>query len=337
MSSRILPPALEPYLQLPPETSLILLTSTLGCSVNWLTARFISSALASDHHQQQQEPSPPPLAILLVSWIRDLAFWKTELRRTSVSTTKPKQVTKVLPFKKKEKKKKRGKEKLKYSNFTTQGIDITKLSQTNKFAFVDYLNNPTPSPPSTSSPSSPSNLSTSHPLIHQSLTKLLSSSTTPSLKILLILDAPDILLTTPPSTSTSLPTLLLTLRSHPSIHSTILSVSADWPLISGATQHHPQITSQAATTTPLEISSAAFVSTQAHLSRWVMGVRALETGAARDVSGVLRITRGGGWGGGGDGGWEEDGDGEGMGREVELLYLVGRDGNVKVFERGVDG
>lgn len=60
-----------------------------------------------------------------------------------------------------------------------------------------------------------------------------------------------------------------------------------------------------------------------------MGVRALETGAARDVSGVLRITRGGGWG------WEEEG--EGMGREVELLYLVGRDGNVKVFERGVDG
>lgn len=66
-----------------------------------------------------------------------------------------------------------------------------------------------------------------------------------------------------------------------------------------------------------------------------MGVRALETGAARDVSGVLRITRGGGWG------WEEEeeeeGMGMGMGREVELLYLVGRDGNVKVFERGVDG
>lgn len=106
MSSRTLPPALEPYLQLPPETSLILLTSTLGCSVNWLTARFISSALASDHRQQQQEPSPPPLAILLVSWIRDLAFWKTELRRTSVSTTRPNQVTKVLPYKKEKRKKK---------------------------------------------------------------------------------------------------------------------------------------------------------------------------------------------------------------------------------------
>lgn len=66
-----------------------------------------------------------------------------------------------------------------------------------------------------------------------------------------------------------------------------------------------------------------------------MGVRALETGAARDVSGVLRITRGGGWGWEEEG--EEEGEGMGMGREVELLYLVGRDGNVKVFERGVDG
>lgn len=63
-----------------------------------------------------------------------------------------------------------------------------------------------------------------------------------------------------------------------------------------------------------------------------MGVRALETGAARDVSGVLRITRGGGWEE-----EEEEGEGTEMGREVELLYLVGRDGNVKVFERGVDG
>lgn len=67
-----------------------------------------------------------------------------------------------------------------------------------------------------------------------------------------------------------------------------------------------------------------------------MGVRALETGAARDVSGVLRITRGGGYGGWEEEG-EEEGEGMGMGKEVELLYLVGRDGNVKVFERGVDG
>lgn len=57
-----------------------------------------------------------------------------------------------------------------------------------------------------------------------------------------------------------------------------------------------------------------------------MGVRELETGAARDVSGVLRATRGGAWD-------DDEGDAEVVG-EKELLYLVQRDGNVRVFNRG---
>lgn len=52
-----------------------------------------------------------------------------------------------------------------------------------------------------------------------------------------------------------------------------------------------------------------------------MAVRELETGAARDVSGVLRVTRGGDC---------EGGEVE----EREMLYFVGRDGNVRVFNRG---
>ena len=47
-------------------------------------------------------------------------------------------------------------------------------------------------------------------------------------------------------------------------------------------------------------------------------MRELGTGAARDVSGVLRITRGG----------KSGGDV----RELEGLYLVGRDGAVKGVE-----
>lgn len=77
------------------------------------------------------------------------------------------------------------------------------------------------------------------------------------------------------------------------------------------------------TSTPLEVATANFLTTQAHAARMVMGVRELETGAARDVSGVLRVTRGGGW---------DDEGGEVC--EKELLYLVQRDGNVKVFNRG---
>jgi len=52
-----------------------------------------------------------------------------------------------------------------------------------------------------------------------------------------------------------------------------------------------------------------------------MGVRELDTGVARDVSGVLRIGRGGGEG-------TEDVE------EKEVLYFVGSDGGVRVFERG---
>jgi len=55
-----------------------------------------------------------------------------------------------------------------------------------------------------------------------------------------------------------------------------------------------------------------------------VSLRGLDTGTARDVSGVLRITRGV---------QEEDDVGE-EGEERELLYFVGGDGGVRVFERG---
>lgn len=52
---------------------------------------------------------------------------------------------------------------------------------------------------------------------------------------------------------------------------------------------------------------------------YVMGLRLLDTGTARDISGILRITRG-----------PEGDDVE----EKEVLYYVGGDGGVRVFERG---
>lgn len=128
-------------------------------------------------------------------------------------------------------------------------------------------------------------------------------------KTLLILDSPSLLLsTTPTLTPQSLNTTLLALRSQ--VHSTLLLCNADLPLLPG----HERIP------TPLETGNAAFLTAQAHLARRVMSVRELETGAARDVSGVLSIARGGD-------ATEEDG-------EEEFLYLVQRDGSVKVFGRG---
>lgn len=81
---------------------------------------------------------------------------------------------------------------------------------------------------------------------------------------------------------------------------------------------------------PTGAETAAFATTQAHAARLVMSVRELDTGAARDVSGVLRITKGG------NSYSLDDSDEHDEIIGAELLYLVQRDGNVKVFNRGTD-
>lgn len=84
-------------------------------------------------------------------------------------------------------------------------------------------------------------------------------------------------------------------------------MSADAPLV------HAQ-------STTLEREHAALVLGQAHASGRVMALRMLDTGSARDVSGVVRIT------GRISPGEEDDGR--------EYLYFVAGDGTAKVFERG---
>lgn len=60
----------------------------------------------------------------------------------------------------------------------------------------------------------------------------------------------------------------------------------------------------------------------------VVQLRNLETGAARDVSGVLRASKGGAWS-------ESDStDAESKWEEKEVLYFIQRDGSVNVFGRG---
>jgi elongator complex protein 6 len=80
MASRI-PPLLEPYLSLPPEASLILLTSVLGASSNWLVLRFLHRALV-DQDGAPEELSPRGgRKVVLMSFMRDLSFWKENARR----------------------------------------------------------------------------------------------------------------------------------------------------------------------------------------------------------------------------------------------------------------
>jgi len=66
MANRPAPPLLEPYLGLPPEAALVLLTGVLGASTNWLVLRYLQSVLAAPG---------PDVGVLLVSFLRDRAFW----------------------------------------------------------------------------------------------------------------------------------------------------------------------------------------------------------------------------------------------------------------------
>jgi elongator complex protein 6 len=97
-------------------------------------------------------------------------------------------------------------------------------------------------------------------------------------------------------------------------HAMVLSLSADYPLVSS---HQ----------TALEADHAAFLLGAAHQADLIMSLRLLDSGTARDVSGVLRITVGN----------REVGESHLSPRKLEdreLLYFVGGDGGVRVFERG---
>lgn len=117
-------------------------------------------------------------------------------------------------------------------------------------------------------------------------------------KKVLVVDQVDALLAMGTTDALSLQNALLALRE--TAYSAVVTLAVDGPLIQGQT-------------TTLERQHAALVLGQTHVADEVVSLRKLDTGAAGDVSGVLRVA----------------------GREsLELLYHVAGDGNVKVFERG---
>ncbi|KAF2741258.1 hypothetical protein EJ04DRAFT_571383 [Polyplosphaeria fusca] len=341
-STRI-PPLLQPYVHLTDHDSVILVTSILGASANWLLVRFLCEALSSSPpHQDNGVEEDEDTAVVLVSWLRDWEFWKSEARKGG-------------------------------------GLDLERLKREKRFAFVDGLTGlylppeeqmsgeqpaakaepagltgvavrtpqtilPARNPPrDPTTPSSP-NLSTKPPTRTDSSTDSIpypSTLRTPSLqtltstlqttisnlspnKTLLILDSPDLLLATQPSlTPSHLTSTFLTLHTH-TTH-LLLHLSADDALLA----------SSVPAAQPLETNARNLLVKAAYMSSRVLSCRALDTGVARDVSGVVRVTAGGGRGVGAWLGRErlEGGEEEGeMGGE--FLYKVGGDGGVRVFERG---
>lgn len=133
-------------------------------------------------------------------------------------------------------------------------------------------------------------------------------------RILLVIDQLDLLLATGGDrvSAVEIEEMLMGMREH--VHATVLTLSADSSLVSSQQ-------------TPLESNHAAALLGVAHTADFIMSLRLLDSGTARDVSGVVRITVGN---------QESITDQRAGGKmeQKELLYFIGGDGGVKVFERG---
>ncbi len=104
MASRVIPPLLEPYLALPDEAALIVLTGILGANTNWLALRYLHSFLKSSPSSSAPIPASRrdgyngetelqngmgeakgnqvgETSVILLSFLRDFAFWKDAAAR----------------------------------------------------------------------------------------------------------------------------------------------------------------------------------------------------------------------------------------------------------------
>uniref|UniRef100_L2FMN0 Elongator complex protein 6 n=1 Tax=Colletotrichum fructicola (strain Nara gc5) TaxID=1213859 RepID=L2FMN0_COLFN len=245
MATRI-PHLLEPYLALPPECAQILLTSVLGASTNWLVLRYLYSYL----RRPTEDAPADDTRVVLVSFMRDFAFWKEGAGRL--------------------------------------GLDLETLGRGGKFVFVDGLSGlfSNAAPPPTKGRRTLRGAKI--PDVQRELEAAVADVSGGGGKVVLVVDQPDFLLAATGEEVGGLVVKNMLLDLQEKVHASI--------------EH------------------ASFVLGLAHAAEMVVGLRLLDTGTARDVSGVLRVTAGG--------------NGERTVEEAELLYFVGGDGSVKVFGRG---
>lgn len=143
MASQI-PPLLESYLSLPPETSQIVLTGILGASTNWLTLRYlysllrpVNAAAPRRNGDGDADGAGEDVKVLLVSFMRDHAFWKEGAGRLVYLPLLTPSHCLLRPFS--------------YPNQNpmcentiidtvhTQGLNLDALAARGKFLFVDGL------------------------------------------------------------------------------------------------------------------------------------------------------------------------------------------------------
>ncbi|KAI0609049.1 hypothetical protein TUN205_06716 [Pyrenophora tritici-repentis] len=221
-STRI-PPLLQPYVQLPHDESLLLLTSTLGASANWLLIRFLCNELSSNTQDGGEEGHN----VILVSWMREYEFWKQEARKSA-------------------------------------GLDMERLKKEGRFAFVDGLG---------AGADATGDESRSNAQIQPHVAVSNGPQAQRGPQVLPARGPPGRIIPArgpPVPASAATPTPSTAPNNEPTTDNPLLSLSTP-----------PQ---------PLEITHHNLVIKCAHMSRRILGVRVLDTGVARDVSGVVRVT-----------------------------------------------
>ncbi|KAF2150116.1 hypothetical protein K461DRAFT_281372 [Myriangium duriaei CBS 260.36] len=316
MSARSrIPPLLEACIRLPPEASLLLLSGVIDAAPHWLTVRFLSRLLGQPaqsgaNKDGDAETSPEydgKVGVVLVSWMRDREFWRAEARRGAGLDLAHLETDGCFAFVD-------GLTGLFSTSTATETTQKAPLPQAARQTLPQRGPPPArgapipgraPPAPATQQSTSVPQQQASHVLTSPSLTTILSIitnaiSTLKSNKIFLILDSPTLLLASSPSISaTDLSLFTLALRAQ--VHSTLLVVEADAPLLAASApdaflapgDYLASESKTGQTLTPLDREHAGFVVGQAHAARWVVGVRGLETGRARDVSGVVSVRRAG--------------------------------------------
>ncbi|KAL3436745.1 hypothetical protein BDV09DRAFT_37488 [Aspergillus tetrazonus] len=341
-----LPHLLTPYVSSPPRSSLTTVSSVLGATGNWLVLRFLGAALTDAGSGFRGLEEERKRKVVLVSFLRGWEFWRSEAKRLGVDLAR---LTEKRQFA--------------FVDGLSELFSAPTASAPSSAQFQPFGTGATPRttlpvrphpgqaslrqpPPQTVGFNGPPQIAKgTDPVkrlhfsgngvaaldaLEKDVTTVIDQLRAPrpgedgeESEVLLVVDQPDLLLAaTGPNKgigATEMAEWIMGLQQVAT--ATIVTVSVDSPLIHNASAFAHQAA------TPLETEHAAFAVGLAHRSEMVMQLRNLETGAARDVSGVLRVSKGGAWG-------QRENAGEESWEEKEVLYFVQRDGGVSVFGRG---
>lgn len=194
-----------------------------------------------------------------------------------------------------------------------QGLDLSKLIAEKRLIYIDGLIDTKPAGDANPGVQRFNYMSSKPDAIESAIRRVTSHSPPSTAGVTLVIESIDLLLALNPNVSAmKLSRMLLGLRKD--FDSMTITCSADAPLL-----HN-----DGALASPLEREHLAFITTMAHQSSLIMQLRTLDTGAAKDVSGVLRISHGG----------STEPEEEIDFPEGEWLYQVKGDGNVRVWSRG---